>query len=182
MSQIMEIDDTVQVLVRIRQAIDAWVPQAKARPDALIADLNDLYVESTQNHGLDELFEYDDVGSPSITLIIRIDVEFDLKKVMENVRTTLHLVPPGRADEIGHAGLVWAHGRYDFVYDSGSGSLRISHRYSHKHVDTKSVSSIAKQMIDYARGYLEEVKASAKESAGAPRKQNDIRLPRESKA
>ena len=178
----MEIDDTIQALVRIRQAIDAWVPQAKARPDALIADLNDLYVESTQNRGLDELFEYDDVGSPSITLIIGIDVEFDLKKVMENMRAKLHLVPPGRADEIGHAGIVWAHGRYDFVYDSNSGSLRISHSYSHKRVDTKSVSSIAKQMIDYAIDYLEAVKVSVKESTGPPRRQNDIRLPREGKA
>ena len=53
-------------------------------------------------------------------------------------------------------------------------------RYSHKRVDTKSVSSIAKQMIDYAIDYLEEVKASAKKSAGAP-ETDDIRLPREAK-
>jgi hypothetical protein len=68
------------------------------------------------------------------------------------------------------------------VYDSDSGSLRISHRYSHKRVDTKSVSSIAKQMIDYAIDYLEAVKVSVKESTGPPRRQNDIRLPREGKA
>ena len=49
------------------------------------------------------------------------------------------------------------------MYDEDSGALRISHRYSHKRIDTKSVSSIAKQMIDYAMDYLEEIKASAKE-------------------
>ena len=178
----MEIDDTVQTLVRIRQSIDNWAPQRTTRPDALVADLNDLYVASTQNRSMDELFEYDDVGSPSITLIISIDAEFDLKVVMENMRTKLGIRQPVRNDEIGNAGIVWSHGRYDFVYDSDSESLRISHRYSHKRVDTKSVSSIAKQMIDYAIDYLQEVKASAKESPGAPRKHNDIRLPREGKA
>jgi len=166
--QVMEIDDTIQALARIRQSIDKWVPQGTTRPDALIADLNDLYVGSTENRDFDELFEYDDVGSPSITLIVSIEVEFDLRKVMENMQTRLHAIQPGRADEIGKAGIVWSHGRYDFVYDSDSGSLRISHRYSHKRVDTKSVSSIARQMIDYAMDYLEEVKASAKESTGAP--------------
>lgn len=178
----MEIEDTIQTLVKVRQSIDKWVPQRTTHPDALIADLNDLYVASTQNRSLNELFEYDDVGSASITLIINIETEFDLKAVMENVRTKLRLRQPGRTDEIGNAGIVWSHGRYDFVYDGNSGSLRISHRYSHKRVDTKSVASIAKQMIDYAIGYLGEVKASAKEHPGAPRKQNDIRLPRESKA
>jgi hypothetical protein len=178
----MEIDDTIQTLAKIRQSIDRWVPQRTTRPDALVSDLNDLYVESTQNRSMDELFEYDDVGSPSITLIIRIDTEFDLKAVMENMRTTLRLRQPVRTDEIGNAGVVWSHGRYDFVYDRDSGALRISHRYSHKRVDTKSVASIAKQMIDYAIGYLNEVKASAKESPGAPGKHNDIRLPRAGKA
>jgi hypothetical protein len=177
----MEIDDTIQTLARIRQSIDKWVPQTTTRPDALIADLNDLYVESTENRDFDELFEYDDVGSPSITLLVGIEVEFDLKTVMENVRTRLHIIQSGRADEIGKAGVVWSHGRYDFVYDRDAGLLRISHRYSHKRVDTKSVSSIAKQMIDYAIGYLEEVKASAKKSAGV-QETGDLRLPRESKA
>jgi len=162
----MRIDDTIQTLVRVRQSIDTWVPQTGTRPDALIADLNDLYVGSTENREFDELFEYDDVGSPSITLAVSIEVDFDLKKVMENLRTRLHIVQPGRADEIGSAGVVWSQGRYDFVYDSDSERLRISHKYSHKRVDTKSVSSIAKQMIDYAIDYLEEVKASANESAG----------------
>jgi hypothetical protein len=178
----MEIEDAIQTLVKVRQSISTWVPRTPTRPDALVADLNDLYVESIQNRGMDELFEYDDVGSPSITLIISIDIEFDLKRVMENMRTKLHIMQPGRADEIGNAGLVWSHGRYDFVYDSESGSLRVSHRYSHKRVDTKSVSSIAKQMIDYAIDYLEAVKVSVKESTGPPRRQNGIRLPREGKA
>jgi len=177
----MEIDETIQTLAKVRQSIDTWVPQRTTRPDALIADLNDLYVASNKNLGMDELFEYDDVGGPSITLIVPIDVEFDLQGVMESLRTKLHIVQPGRADEIGSAGVVWSHGRYDFVYDRDSGALRISHKYSHKRIDTKSVASIAKQMIDYAMNYLEEVKASAKKSTGAP-ETDDIRLPRESKA
>jgi hypothetical protein len=164
----MEIDDTIQTLVKIRQSIDSRVPQTTTRPDALIADLNDLYVASAENRDFDELFEYDDVGSPSITLIISINMEFDLKEVMKNLRTRLHIMQPGRADEIGSAGIVWSHGRYDFVYDDDSRALRISHRYSHKRVDTKSVASIAKKMVDYAIDYLEEVKASAKENTGAP--------------
>jgi len=143
--------------------------------------LNDLYVGSVENREFDELFEYNDVGSPSITLIVSIEVDFDLKKVMENLRTRLHIVQPGRADEIGNAGTVWSHGRYDFVYDSDSECLRISHRYSHKRVNMKSVSSIAKQMIDYAIDYLEEVKASAKKSAGVT-EADDMRLPREGEA
>jgi hypothetical protein len=177
----MEIDDTIQTLAKIRQAIDTWVPQRTTRPDALIADLNDLYVASTENRDFDELFEFDDVGSASITLLVSIEAGFDLHRVMENLRTKLHILQPGRADEIGNAGVVWSHGRYDFVYDRDSGSLRISHKYSHKRVDTKSVSSIAKQMIDYATDYLEEVKAAAKKSVGAS-ETDDVRLPRESKA
>jgi len=164
----MEIDNTIQTLTQMRQSLGTRVPQTTTRPDALIADLNDLYVASTENRDFDELFEYDDVGSPSITLIVGIEVEFDLPRVMENMRTRLHMMQPGRADEIGKAGVVWSHGRYDFVYDRDSGSLRISHKYSHKRVDTKSVASIARQMIEYAINYLEEVKASAKENTGAP--------------
>lgn len=173
----MEIDDTIQTLVKVRQSIDSWVAQTTTHPDVLIADLNDLYVDSTENRSLDELFEYSDVGSPSITLSIGIDVDFDLKGVMESMRSRLHILQPGRGDDIGKAGIVWSHGRYDFVYDDDAGTLRISHRYSHKRVDTKSVSSIARQMIDYAIDYLEEIKASAKKSAGAA-KTDDIRLPR----
>jgi hypothetical protein len=163
----MEINDTIQTLRGIHQAIDAWVPRSGARPDALIAGLNELYVGSTKNRDFDELFKYDDVGSPSITLIVSIEVNFNLKKVMENLRTRLHVLQPGRADEIGNAGIVWSYGRYDFVYDGNSRLLRISHKYSHKPVDTKSVSSIARQMIDYAIDYLEAVKASANEGADA---------------
>jgi hypothetical protein len=167
----METDDIIQALTKIRQSIDTCVAKTTARPDALIADLNDLYVESTENRDFDELFEYDDVGSPCITLVVSIEVEFDLQRVMENLRTRLHIIQPGRADDIENAGIVWSHGRYDFVYDERSGALRISHRYSHKRVDTKSVSSIARQMIDYAIDYLEEVKAAAKGSTGAPETQ-----------
>ena len=177
----MEIDDTIQTLAKVRQSIDTWIPQATTRPDALIADLNDRYVASTENRDFDELFEYDDVGSPSITLLVNIEVKFDLQRVMENLRTKLRILRPGRADEIGKAGVVWSYGRYDFVYDRDSGSLRISHKYSHKRVDTKSVASIAGQMIDHALDYLEEVKASAQKSAGAP-ETDDIRLPRRGKA
>ena len=158
---IEEIDNTIEALVQVRQSIDAWVPKRTTRPDALIADLNDLYMASTKNRDFDELFEYDDVGSPSITLIVSIEVEFDFQRVVENLRTRLRIKQPGQADEIGLAGVVWSQGRYDFVYDDNSGALRVSHRYSHKRVDTKSVSSIARQMIGYAAAYLEEVKAFA---------------------
>lgn len=177
----MEIDQTIQTLAGIRRALDTWVPQTTTRPDALIADLNDLYVASTENRDFEELFEYDDVGGPSITLIVSIDGQFDIQDVTNHMRTRLHSLRPGRADEIGNAGVVWSHGRYDFVYDEDAGSLRLSHPYSHKRVDTKSVSSIAKQMIDYAIDYLEEVKVSAKKSADAADR-DDIRLPRESRA
>jgi len=164
----MEIDDTIQTLTKVRQSIDTWAPKATTRPDVLIADLNDLYVASAENRDFNELFEFDDVGSPSITLSVSIEVDFDLHTVMENLRTRLHVMQPGRADEIGKAGIVWSQGRYDFVYDQDSGALRISHRYSHKRVDTKSVSSIVKQMIGYAMDYLEEVRASLKENADTP--------------
>jgi hypothetical protein len=63
----MEISDTNQVPAKIRQSLDTWVPRRTTRPDALIADVNDLYVASTKNRGMDELFAYDDVGSPHIT-------------------------------------------------------------------------------------------------------------------
>jgi len=177
----MELDDTIQTLDKVRQSIDSWVAQTTTRPDVLIADLNDLYVDSTENRSLDELFEYSDVGSPSITLRVGIDVEFDLKRVMENIRTRLGILEPGRGDDIGKAGIVWSLGRYDFVYDEDMGALRISHRYSHKRIDTKSVSSIARQMIDYAIDYLEEIKASAKKDAAAP-EADDIGLPHEGNA
>jgi hypothetical protein len=93
-------------------------------------------------------------------------VEFDHKRVMASMRTKLHIIQPGPADEIGTAGIVWSHRRYDFVYDHDAGLLRISHKYSHKRIDTKSVSSIVKRMIDHALEYLEEVKASAKGRTG----------------
>jgi len=74
-SQRVEIDETIQTLVNVRQSIDKWVPRTSTRPDALIADLNELYVGSTENRDFDELFEYDDVGGPSITLIVSIEAE-----------------------------------------------------------------------------------------------------------
>ena len=160
----MRIDDTIQTLAEIYRSIDKGIPQTSISPDALVNHLNDLYSESAKNLTLEELFAYDDVRSPSITLTIGIDVKFDIKRVMDNMRTRLHTIPHGKADEIGKTGIVWSHGRYDFVYDNDSGLLRISHQYSHKRRDTKSVLSIIKRMIDYAKGYLEEVKKSAEES------------------
>lgn len=163
----MEINDTIQTLIKIRRSVDKGISQTITRPDALVADLNDLYIECTKSRDLDELFEYDDVGRPAITLIVNIGVEFDLQRVVKNMRARLDAIQPRQADEIGDTGVVWSHGRYDFVYDDNSGLLRISHRYSHKRVDTKSVLSIIKKMIDYALDYLGEVKTSAKESTGA---------------
>jgi hypothetical protein len=164
----MAIDDTIKTLTKIYQSIDRGIPKTAARPDALVNHLNDLYSESCEGFTSEELFAYDDVRSPSITLTVRIDVEFDLERVMENMRTRLHTTRYGREDEIGKTGIVWSHGRYDFVYDDDSGLLRISHRYSHKQGDIKSVLSIIKKMIDYARDYLEEAKKSAEDGTGTP--------------
>jgi hypothetical protein len=177
----MEIDDTIQTLAKVRRSIDTRSPQKTTHPDALIADLNDLYVDSAKNRDLDEVFRCDDVGSPSITLTIRIDMEFDLLEVTKGMRTKLQALRPIQTDEIEKAGVVWSHGRYDFVYDCDSGTLRVSHKYSHRRTDTKSISSIAKQMIDYAIGYLEEVSVSARRDASAA-EADPIRLPRESRA
>jgi hypothetical protein len=164
----MNIDDTIGTLMRIRQAIERGIPQTISRPDRLIAALNELYVQSVENREFDELFEYSDVGSPSITLTAHIDVDFNLKSAMKHMQTRLHVTPPGKTDEIGRAGLVWSSGRYDFVYDHDAGLLRVSHKYSHQQVDTKSVLSIVKRMIDYALDYLEEVKTFAEGGAGGP--------------
>jgi hypothetical protein len=164
----MAIADTIKTLNKIYQSIDRGIPKTAAHPDALVNHLNDLYSESREGFTSEELFAYDDVRSPSITLTVRIDVEFDLKRVMENMLTRLHTTRYGREDEIGKTGIVWSHGRYDFVYDDDSGLLRISHRYSHKRGDIKSVLSIIKKMIDYARAYLEEAKKSVEGGTGSP--------------
>ena len=154
----MAIDDTIKTLNAIYQSINQGIPKRTASPDALVNHLNDLYSESGDDLSSRELFRYDDVRSPSITLTVSIDVEFDLKKVMDNMRKKLHAEPCNETDEIGKTGIVWSHGRYDFVYDDNAGILRISHRYSHKKGYTKSVLSIIKTMIKYAKDYLEEIK------------------------
>ena len=164
----MVIDDTIQTLTRIEQSIDKGIPQTAASPDTLVNHLNDLYGECAAGFASEELFAYDDVGSPSITLTISIDVEFDLKRVMEDMRTRLHATQHAKADEMGKTGIVWSHGHYDFVYDDNSGFLRISHKYGHKGKDTRSVLSIIKKMIGYAKDYLEEVKKSLEESSSTP--------------
>lgn len=156
----MGIDDTIQTLSKIYQSTDRGIPKTARSPDALINHLNDLYSDSTRDLASRELFSSDDVGRPSITLTIGIDVQFDAKRVMENMRKKLGAEQSSKADEIGETGTIWAHGRYDFVYDD-SGFLRISHEYSHKAAHTRSVFSIAKKMIDHARNYLEEAKKLA---------------------
>ncbi len=156
----MAIDDTITTLTEIYQLINQGIPKMAASPDALLNHLNDLYSESIGELASIELFAYDDVQSPSITLTVRIDVEFDFKKIMENMRTRLHATLHGQVDEIGKTGIVWSHGRYDFIYNDDSGLLRISHQYSHKRKDTKSVLSVIKRMISYAKDYLEEVRKS----------------------
>lgn len=164
----MAIDDTIQTLTKIYQSIDKGIPQTAASPDALVNYLNDLYAESIKGFAAEELFAYDDVGSPSITLTISIDVKFDLKRVMENMRKRLHAIRQGKADAIGKTGIVWSYGHYDFMYDDDSGLLRISHKYGHKREDTRAVLSIIKKMIDYAKDYIEEVKKSTEESTRTP--------------
>ena len=164
----MGIDDTIQTLAEIYRSIDQGIPKTATSPDALVNHLNDLYGESTEGLTSEELFAYDDVGSPSITLTISIDVEFDLERVVENMRTKLHVTPHAKADEIGKAGIVWSHGRYDFSYRDDSGLLRISHKYSHKPRDTRTILSVTRRMIGYAKDYLEEVKKSAEGSTSTP--------------
>ncbi len=164
----MIIDETIQTLTKIYQSIDMGIPKTAAVPDELITYLNDLYSESCEGLASEELFAYNDVRSPSITLTIGVDVEFDLKRVMENMRSRLHIKHSGKADEMGKTGIIWSHGRYDFLCDNDAGLLRISHSYSHKRGDIKSVLSIIKKMIDYAIDYLEEAKKSFKEGSGTP--------------
>ena len=164
----MTIDDTIKVLTKIYQTIDRGIPKTTTSPNALINHLNDLYSESTKGFASKELFTYDDVGHPSITLTVQIDVEYDSKRVMESMQTKLQAIPQEEVDEIGKTGVVWSYGRYDFVHDDDLGQLRVSHQYSHRRRDTRSVLSIIKRMIDYAKEYLEEVKKSIEESTINP--------------
>ena len=164
----MEIDNTIQILSRISLSIDMEVPQTINSPDALVDYLNQLYAKYGEDLSLEEAFEYDDVGRPSITLTVSIDADFDIKRVMENMQTRLRVKPQEKTDEIGRVGVVWSCGRYDFMYDDSSENLRISHRYSHKRKNTQSVLSITKKMLNYARDYLEEVRNFAEESTSTP--------------
>jgi hypothetical protein len=164
----MAIDDTITALTRIYKSIDRGIPKTAANPDSLVNHLNDLYSEFTEGFSSKELFIYDDVGSPSITLTVHIDVEFDPRRIMESMQTRLQATPKEEADEIGKTGLVWSCGRYDFVHDDDLGQLRISHQYSHRRRNTQSVLSIIKRMIGYAKDYLEEVKKSVEESTSNP--------------
>lgn len=164
----MEIDDNIRILENIYQSIGEGIPQTITSPDALVNYLNDLYSKSDESLALEELFSYDDVITPSITLTIRVDIEFDLRKIMENMRTRLQATRYGRSDEMGKTGILWSHGRYDFVYDDDSGLLRVSHKYSHKRDDTNSVLSIIRKMIGYTKDYLEEVRNSVEENTGTP--------------
>jgi hypothetical protein len=164
----MAIDDTIKVLTKIYQTIDRGIPKTAASPNALVNHLNDLYSESNKGFASMELFTYDNIGRPSITLTVQIDMEFDSKRVMERMQTKLKAAPHEEADEIGKTGVVWSYGRYDFVHDDDLGQLRISHQYSHRRRDTQSVLSIIKRMIGYAKDYLEEVKKSVKEDTNTP--------------
>lgn len=167
----MTIDDTIKRLTRIFQSVEQRIPKTAATPDALVNHLNDLYGESTEGLGSEELFTYDDVGSPSITLTVHVDVEFDSSRVMETVKKRLKVVPREEPDEIGRTGAVWSCGRYDFVYDDALGQLRISHRYSHRQRDTQSVVSIVRKMMVYAKTYVEAVKQSSEEATDTREKE-----------
>jgi hypothetical protein len=164
----MAIDDTIQTLTKMYQLIEKGIPHTPRSPDAVVEYLNDLYAKTIEGLAVEELLAYDDVGSPTITLTISIGVEFDLKKVMGKMRTRLHATRKGKADAMGKTGIVWSYGHYDFMYDDDSGLLRISHKYGHKREDTRSVLSIIKKMIDYAKDYLEEIKKSAEENTSTP--------------
>ena len=156
----MKIDNTIKVLTKVTQTLTKGIPWMVKQPDALIDHVNDLYTLICETLEWDELLTYDDVGYPSVTLTISIEEEFNLKLVVEGMRRKLKLPKPEKTDEIGNAGIIWLHGRYDFRYDPTMEYLQISHRYSHKWIDTQSVISIVKTMIDHALSYLEEVKAS----------------------
>lgn len=164
----MAIDDTIKALTKINQSIDRGIPKTAASPDALVNHLNDLYSESGEELSARELFTYDDVGSPTITITIDTDVDFDPEKVMDTMRKRFRVTPKKQAEEIGETGVVWSHGRYDFMYNNDSELLRISHQYSHRKRDTQSVLSIIKKMIEYAKNYLEDVKKLAKQDIDAP--------------
>ena len=144
----MIIDDAIQTLTKINQSTNKGIPKKVTRPDALVNYLNDLYSDCCEGFTLEELFAYDDVTSPSITLTIGVNVEFEIKKVMENMRTRLHIKHHSKADEIGKTGIVWSHGRYDFVCDDDAGLLRISHRYSHKRLDISVSTLLANSIFD----------------------------------
>ena len=73
----MAINDTIKGLTKIYQSIDRGIPKTADSPDALVNHLNDLYSESGEDLSSRELFTYDDVGSPTITITLDIDVEFD---------------------------------------------------------------------------------------------------------
>ena len=164
----MVIDDTITTLTKIDQSIDQGIPKTADSPDALVNHLNDLYGESGEGLSSGELFTYDDVGNPSTTLTVHIDVEFDPRRVMEIVQTRLQVTAQEEADDIGRTGVIWSCGRYDFVFDDDLGQLRISHRYSHRPRDTQSVLSIVRKMIDYAKSYLEAIRQSAEEGSAPP--------------
>jgi hypothetical protein len=164
----MPIVDTIETLAKIRQSIDQGIPKTSTSPDALVNHLNDLYGDSGDGLTSRELFAYDDVSSPSITLNVDIDIEFDPRKVMESMQTRLQVAPQEEADEIGRTGVVWSCGHYDFVHDDNLGRLQISHRYSHRRRDTQSVLSIIRKMIDHAKSYLEAVRQSTQDGTGTP--------------
>ena len=108
--------------------------------------------------------------SQSATVPLYIDVEFNPRSVTDNLRKKLHAEHCSETDEIGRTGGIWSHGRYDFLYDD-SGVLRMSHQYSRKRGYTRSVLSIIRKMIDYAKSYIEAVKQSAEEGTGTPETQ-----------
>ncbi len=159
----MAIDDTIQTLTKISRLINKGIPHTPKTPDALVERLNNLYAETIKGISSQELFAYDDVGSPTITLAISIDAEFDLKRVMDNMRARLHAKKRGKVDALGKTGIVWSYGHYDFMYDDESRLLRITHKYGHKREYTRSVLSIIKKMINYAKDYLEEVKKASQD-------------------
>jgi hypothetical protein len=97
----MEVEDTIPIFSRIRQILDARAPRIRARPYTLIAAPSNLYVGSVKNHGMDELFAYDDVGGAVLALRVDLDAEFDLQTVAPSMRTRLHILQLARTDETG---------------------------------------------------------------------------------
>lgn len=156
----MKIDKTITVLTKLTQTLTKGIPWTVKQPEALIDHINDLYTLFCETLEWDELLTFDNMGYLSVTLTIRIEEEFDIKQIVEGMHKKLKMPKLNKADKIRNTNIVWSHDRYDSLYDQNMDCLQISHRYSHKWIETQSVVNIVRTMISHALSYLEEVEAA----------------------